>query len=595
MPGLVPGWRPVTGAASARALRRAVPAVGLVALMVVALAAETARGAPEKQADAGRAQAHERVLSRTGAGGAAGLRRAGRVREPARGADARTPGRDRPAVPGSRAIVSGGGLIGSFAAPVRRAVAEDTRVIRSRAAVPRPSRGPGTAAAPTPRQRSVARALPGRRAAARRLARVTRSAAREGLSAALVADRLLARPLIRLAAGVPSVLPGITGAAGQEREATPREDPRAASPVAKRVREIVNVVPAPLKVALTALAALSVLLLCGYLLTTLRARRLARQRRALLHEVGLLQAALMPALPEQIGGVRTTVAYRPSEGVAAGGDFYDAFPLPQGRAGFVLGDVAGHGREALSHTAFMRYTLRAYLEAGLEPRVALRVGERVMGRQLGGSFATVIVAVHDPDRGTLTYASAGHPAPILVGEEPHESVPAAGCPAIGWGLPTGLRQTTIPLAAGSRALLYTDGLEEAPTRDGGRLGRERLTEIAAECDSAAEILERLTSVAVELPDDMVACLIEPVGGAATATPTRTEQLELIGDEAEEDLLEAFLEGCGVAPRERERMRGLLAGRLRTHGRVLVNVTLDEERPRVEVAPSDGGSLATVSG
>jgi hypothetical protein len=231
----------------------------------------------------------------------------------------------------------------------------------------------------------------------------------------------------------------------------------------------------------------------------------------------------------------------------------------------------------------MRYTLRAYLEAGLEPRSALRVGERVVGEHLGGSFATVILAVHDARQGTLTYASAGHPAPIVVGGEPHESVPAAGSPPIGWGLSTGLRQTTIPLAAGSRALLYTDGLEEAPTRDGGILGRERLTEIVAACGDASEIIERVALEAVEIRDDMAACLIAPVHEVTAAAP-RIEELELIGDEVDEALFNAFLAGCGLAPLEAERVRAQSAARLRIDGGALVSVRLEEQGPRVEVSP-----------
>ena len=136
----------------------------------------------------------------------------------------------------------------------------------------------------------------------------------------------------------------------------------------RTVKDIVEVVPDSLKLALAALVALSLLLGTGYFFSTVRARRLARQRRELLQEVGLLQTALLPPVPERLGALRTSVAYRPGDGPGAGGDFYDALPLSGGRVGFILGDVSGHGRGALARTAFMRYTLRAYLEAGLEPR-----------------------------------------------------------------------------------------------------------------------------------------------------------------------------------------------------------------------------------
>jgi Stage II sporulation protein E (SpoIIE) len=319
------------------------------------------------------------------------------------------------------------------------------------------------------------------------------------------------------------------------------------SPVTRTVRDIVEVVPDSLKVALAALAALSVLLGAGSLFSALRARRLDRQRRELLKEVGLLQSALLPPVPARFGTLRTSVAYRPADGPGAGGDFYDAVELGEGRTAFILGDVSGHGRDALERTAFIRFTLRAYLGAGLEPRGALKVAGRVIEEHLGGDFATVLIAVHDPGTGSLTYASAGHPAPIVVGPSAHEPVLAVSSPPIGVGVGTGLRQTSVPLVAGSVACLYTDGLTEART-EGGILGRGRLQDLLSELgrDATAEqLLDRVADDARLVSDDMAACLLTPTAGV-TAGGFRTEELELSAEDLDGALGQQFLAACGVS-------------------------------------------------
>jgi len=364
--------------------------------------------------------------------------------------------------------------------------------------------------------------------------------------------------------------------------------------VTNTVDRLVEAVPDELKAALAALAALSVMLGVGYLLAALRARRLSRQRRELLQEVGLLQTALLPPVPDKVGALLTSVAYRPADGPGAGGDFYDVLPLTGGRVGFILGDVSGHGRGALARTAFMRYTLRAYLEAGLEPRVALQVAGRVIDDNLGGDFATVLLAVHDPDTGSLTYASAGHPAPIVVGPEPHDPITAASSPPIGVGVRTGLRQTTVPLAPGAVAALFTDGLMEARTAE-GILGRERLTELLAEIGddaTARRLIERVAAEANVLSDDMAAVVVKPTTGITTGL-FRTEQLELSTRELEGPIARRFLEACGLSPQEvedAERDARLLAERF---GGVVLHVVFGN-RLRVEVLPRNVESIEAAS-
>ena len=364
--------------------------------------------------------------------------------------------------------------------------------------------------------------------------------------------------------------------------------------IIRPVERLVNKVPDSLKYALAALGVLSLLLGLGYLLTALRARSLARQRSDLLQEVGLLQSALLPPVPEKLGALRTSVAYRPADGPGAGGDFYDVLPLAAGRVGFILGDVSGHGRGALARTAFMRYTLRAYLEAGLEPRAALKVAGRVIDENLGGDFATVLLAVHDPETGSLTYATAGHPAPIVVGPQPHDPVTAGSSPPIGVGVPTGLRQTTAPLVPGSVACLFTDGLMEARAA-GGILGRDRLEQMLLELGddaSARALIERVSQEARVLSDDIAAVVVSPTE-AVKVSSLRTEQLELTARELDGPLAHRFLGACGVP----KAAAASAVEEARTVASVVGGAVLDVacgERPSVEVLPRSVEGLETAS-
>jgi hypothetical protein len=377
--------------------------------------------------------------------------------------------------------------------------------------------------------------------------------------------------------------------AGDKVEAT-KQGP----PIIREIPHFVNEVPSALKFALAVTGVLAFLLALAGGVTTMRNRALARQRRDLLQEVGLLQSALLPPVPDRVGGLRTSVAYRPADGPGAGGDFYDVLPLPGGRVGFILGDVSGHGRGALARTAFMRYTLRAYLEAGLEPRVALQVAGRVIDDNLGGDFATVLLAVHDPETGSLTYATAGHPSPLVVGPQPHDPVTAGSSPPIGVGVRTGLRQTTVPLVPGSVAAMFTDGLLEART-EGGLLGRDRLEELLAELGddaTARGLVESVNKEARVMSDDIAAVVIQPTN-AATAGLFRTEQLELTARELDEQIAERFLEACGVSDHEVQAAiydARMIADRF---GGVILHVVFGN-RLRVEVLPRNVESIEAAS-
>lgn len=361
-----------------------------------------------------------------------------------------------------------------------------------------------------------------------------------------------------------------------------------------RVSAASGLIPHPLLSLLGSLMVLCLVLAVGYGATALHAHRLVRQRADLLEEVGLLQRALLPLVPDVVGGVRTSVAYRPSDGPAAGGDFYDALELGDGRAAFILGDVCGHGRQALARTAFVRFTLRAYLEAGLEPRAALQVGGSVIDEHMGGEFATAVVAVHDPGDGSLTYACAGHPPPIVAGPARAEPILAVSSPPLGLGLRTGVRQTTLALPPGSTVCLYTDGLAEARTQR-GILGRPRLGDIVAGMDShagAPALLERVVAEARLVTDDMAAMILCPVA-AVTSGRFRTEQLELQADELRGGVAGRFLAACGLSAEAVGAAEAACRAVMPREGRAVVEVTYGVGGPSAQVLSEPGSTRTSI--
>lgn len=316
--------------------------------------------------------------------------------------------------------------------------------------------------------------------------------------------------------------------------------------VGRTIRDVVEVVPTAMWIALVVLAAISLGLVGRSSVERRRARRLEGEREELRRDVGLLESALLPAVAERIGSLSASAAHRSASGPAAGGDFYDAFELADGRAAVILGDASGHGREALERTRSICSTLRAYLDAGLEPRAALEVADRALPGYDSGNFATVVVGVHAPADDALTYAVAGHPPPIVTGPAASEPITLASSPPLGVGLRTGLRQTTVPFPRGSAAWFFTDGLLEARVAD-GQLGRERLEALVAslpEEEGAAALLQRVGEEA-ETTDDMAACMLRAVDGSERAGP-RVEELELEARAMTVETPERFLTACGLS-------------------------------------------------
>jgi hypothetical protein len=326
-----------------------------------------------------------------------------------------------------------------------------------------------------------------------------------------------------------------------------------------------------------------------------RARMLEEQRAQLMGDLGLLQEALLPEIPGRVGSVGASVAYRPAEGPAAGGDFYDVFDLEDNRVGVIVGDVCGHGREVVAATVRVRESLHAYLSVTGEPRTAIQIASRMLENDPRTELTTVVVAIYDAGRGTLTYACAGHEPPILVGPGAHPPVTVGSSPPVGAGLVTGLRQTTVALPPGALACFFTDGLVEARMHGDDLLGRDRLTKIVEDLGGEATadaLLARIATTAERAPDDMAACIIRAPHDAKTAAEVRIEELELdVDDPIGEERSRGFLDACGVPAKEIETVLKTARGAAAEFGGAMLRVRLAGRGGGVKVVPLELRSLS----
>ncbi len=149
-------------------------------------------------------------------------------------------------------------------------------------------------------------------------------------------------------------------------------------------------------------------------------------RRAQLHEeehriAVELQRGLIPKSLPEVSGIDLAASYDVA-GLTAqvGGDWYDAFAMPGGRLGIVVGDVTGRGIRAASAMGQLRTLTRAFAlaQGGLRtPGEALMLLNR---HQLEGGdehLFTIVYAILDPERGTIAWANGGHPPPLLRGAD----------------------------------------------------------------------------------------------------------------------------------------------------------------------------------
>ncbi|MFY9738731.1 MAG: ATP-binding SpoIIE family protein phosphatase [Candidatus Cybelea sp.] len=177
--------------------------------------------------------------------------------------------------------------------------------------------------------------------------------------------------------------------------------------------------------------------------------------------ITILQRALLPQRLPVVAGVRLDACYVPAySGADVGGDWYDVFTISDRLLGISVGDVAGHGLRAATIMGQARQALRTASYVDNDPAIALGHVNRLFCRAESSALLTAFFATLDLADGTMRYALAGHPPPMMVrtgGEV--ESLP-------GHGLMLGIEHRAlfetheVVLDEGSAVVLFTDGLVE---------------------------------------------------------------------------------------------------------------------------------------
>ena len=257
--------------------------------------------------------------------------------------------------------------------------------------------------------------------------------------------------------------------------------------------------------------------------------RLTERERGL---ADALQGSLLPQLPD-LPALGLAGRYLPAASAQLGGDWYDAFQLPDGRLGMAIGDVVGRGFYAAAVMGQLRSGLRAYaLDTGAPGEVLGRLS-RLLRQLVPGRTATALYLVLDPYAGSLVASSAGHPPPLVVASGDATFVDLPGSAPLGATRHPTYEDCEHEVDPGSTLVLYTDGLVERPG-ESLNAGLERLrTVVRAAEDDLEHLADRLVDELLPggaAEDDaalLLACALPLSDSLVTRLPADVESIPLM--------------------------------------------------------------------
>lgn len=207
------------------------------------------------------------------------------------------------------------------------------------------------------------------------------------------------------------------------------------------------------------------------------AERADEGRRRELDEARAIQRALLPATVPDLAGCRIAAQWTPASGL--GGDCYDLLPFDNSGLGLSIADVIGKGIPAALLMANLQAATRAFATSLATPADVCASVNRLLCRNIApGKFASFFYSVVDARRATLTYANAGHFAPVLVHADGRWNRLRSTGPVLGVLPNATFQPESVRLERGDRLVCFTDGITEAISPSGDEFGESRLIELA---------------------------------------------------------------------------------------------------------------------
>lgn len=230
------------------------------------------------------------------------------------------------------------------------------------------------------------------------------------------------------------------------------------------------------------------------------ASELEQKNLALEKEIRLAREVQLALLPQNVAPIcynadgesrQLTFAskYQPSGQVA--GDWFEVLPISNSRVGIFICDVMGHGVRSALVASMIRGLLEDSVSENPTPAAFLSLVNanlsRILARSEATMFATAFYMLVDLEAKNVSYASAGHPAPITRHLDTQQISVLPVPKGIALGLVEGAkyRETTIDLEDGMGFLLFTDGLIEATNNKGEEIGQKAIQEYMNQFDTCS--------------------------------------------------------------------------------------------------------------